>query len=397
MHKAYSNIAVLAEDKLSTELLLSIFSQHAGSHVTEYNSGQSLINDIADGSFTPQLIITELTSSDIDYFCFVRELNQFAMSCDFLLISGMDRRLMGTANLMARNFGYDVIGTIAKPISADDVHWTLRSRKQRRLQKKSRKINVLSQGDISSGLRNHALRVVYQPKWCTTSNVISGFEALARWSTSDGLLSPAAFIPVAEKVGLITPITWQLTELVLNDAQSLFDQYGDIRLAINFCISTLQDVSVPDKLLLLCEKYAVSPHNITIEVTESRISEDGLALLEVLSRLHLSGFKISVDDFGTGYSSLYRIKTLPFSELKIDKSFIAGVSDTTSSQAVVSSSITLARELALKVVAEGVEKPEQETYLKNIGCDEIQGFYRGYPEPVQHWLKSDAVLTEMHG
>lgn len=386
MLEDYSQIVVITSSELDTQFIKSTLKGATTHSPKCYQSGRRLISNIKSKRLSPDLIVTDLVTSDIDYFHLVRELDHHRISCDLLLVSDLDSRILGTAKQMGENFGYSVVGTLTKPFTLEDIRWSLRERNIKPMRGPVKNPDQLSQTDILGGLRDGSLCVHYQPKWDVQKNQISGFEALSRWRDGDKILSPLAFIPVAERCGLIDALSWNIAEIVLSDAQRFFERFGNIQLAINFSVSTLQDISTPDKLEKLCVKYKVPTKNVTIEVTETRISEDGIALLEVLSRLHLNGFKLSIDDFGTGFSSLYRVKALPFSELKVDRSFVHGIEQSQTCQAVLASSMSLARELGMVIVAEGVETDDELAYLKQNGCEQVQGFLKGKPQDIEHWL-----------
>jgi diguanylate cyclase (GGDEF)-like protein/PAS domain S-box-containing protein len=247
-------------------------------------------------------------------------------------------------------------------------------------------------GDLRAALDKQELYLEYQPKADLKTNEVVSVEALLRWNHPKlGDVPPADFIPIAEQIGVINSITiWVLTEAVKQSKK--WEKEGlDIEIAVNLSARNLQDIELPIRLQTLLNEYEVSPHKITLEITESFIMADPVHAKEVLSKIHHMGIKLSIDDFGTGYSSLAYLKTLPVNTIKIDKSFIQEmVSDGVDSM-IVQSIIFLAHNLGLKVVAEGVENEEVWNLLASYNCDIAQGYYLQKPlleNDLKNWLKS---------
>jgi len=152
---------------------------------------------------------------------------------------------------------------------------------------------------------------------------------------------------------------------------------------------------LPDMLLDLLREYNVSPSRIVIEMTESRLANERINVLEVLARLHLAGFRLSIDDFGTGYSSLYRLKHTPFEELKLDRSFVQDAVRDNSAKAVIRSSMQLAKELNMQVVAEGVETEAEQQLVNEMGCGVMQGFRFAKPQPIERAFNVEWPLHQV--
>lgn len=244
--------------------------------------------------------------------------------------------------------------------------------------------DVMVEEKLKNAVNNNALMLYYQPQYDSESNRIRGVEALLRWRDEDGsMISPAIFIPIAEKSNVILLIgDWVLNEAISTYASWKKNFNTDIILSIN--ISTIQ-YRRPDfvkKLLDILDKYNVSPKDIELEVTESVLIEDFDDVINKMNTLRDFGIRISLDDFGTGFSSMNYLKGLPIDTLKIDKSFIDTITTDTPSQIITQSIVNMVKQLGFETVAEGVETKEQYDYLKNIQCDNIQGFLTGRPMPV---------------
>ena len=235
-------------------------------------------------------------------------------------------------------------------------------------------------GELRQAIENGDLVLHYQPKINIKTNRISGVEALVRWQHKEhGLIPPDDFIPLAERSGLIQQLFTWVAKTALAQADQWHNDQLKIGVAINLSPSTLLDTDLPDVITGLLASYNLPARHITFEITEGSIFKDPDLALEILTRLAEMGINISIDDFGTGYSSLSYLKKLPVSELKIDKSFIQDMLENENDEIIVRSTIDLAHNMGLKVVAEGAEEKETVARLKSLGCDIIQGYYYSKP------------------
>jgi diguanylate cyclase (GGDEF)-like protein len=235
-------------------------------------------------------------------------------------------------------------------------------------------------GELRQAIDDGQMEVHYQPKAHLYSGRITGVEALLRWRHPvEGLLPPDDFIPIAEHGGLIRP----LTLLVLRDAATqcrrLSHLTNDFGVAINLSVRAVLDVNLPDEVSAVLTEFDLAPKALTVEITESSVMADPSRTIGVLGRLSALGVSIAIDDFGTGYSSLSYLKRLPVDEIKIDRSFVAGMMVDDNDAVIVRSTIELARSLGLRVVAEGVEDHATWSRLSALGCDLAQGFYLSPP------------------
>jgi diguanylate cyclase (GGDEF)-like protein len=226
------------------------------------------------------------------------------------------------------------------------------------------------------------LTVYYQPKADLRTGEVRGTEALVRWEHPQrGLLTPDEFIPLAQHTGLIRPLTLCVIDIAMAQVRAWRNQGLNLSVAVNLATRNLLDAGLPDDVQELLEKWGLDPASIEFEITESTIMADPFRALAVLKRLHDMGTKLSIDDFGTGYSSLAYLKQLPVDAVKIDKSFVLNMVTDESDAAIVRSTIDLARNLGLAVVAEGVEDEAIWQALSSLGCDLAQGHYLSRPLP----------------
>jgi len=241
--------------------------------------------------------------------------------------------------------------------------------------------NILIENKLRDAVMNEQFMLYYQPQYDMKTNELRGVEALIRWKDDSGrMISPAEFIPIAERTGTIVSIGyWVLVEAMRTYAQWR-DKYGK-KLIMSINISAIQ-YKRPDfvsKIIGLLEQYQIEPSEIELEITESVLIEDFGEVINKMRMLRDYGVRVSLDDFGTGFSSLSYLKGLPIDTLKIDKSFIDTVITDDSTRIITESIVSMVKKLGFETVAEGVENAEQYEYLRMIQCDNIQGFYLGKP------------------
>jgi EAL domain-containing protein (putative c-di-GMP-specific phosphodiesterase class I) len=228
--------------------------------------------------------------------------------------------------------------------------------------------------------RAEGLYLVYQPVVALASRKVLGVEALARWHHPErGPIAAPTFVHLAEENGIIGALTrWVAREAVRQAAE--WARGGDaIRVAINVSTSNLAESELPDMLSGLCIEAALSPARLTLEVTETVAATSGVVVLDTLTRLRMKGFNVMIDDFGTGYSSLVQLRDLPFSGLKIDRSFVVNAATKREDRVIVEATIDLAHKLGLLVVAEGIETLDALALLDKSGCDMGQGYLFARP------------------
>lgn len=237
--------------------------------------------------------------------------------------------------------------------------------------------------ELRYAITNKELCLFYQPQISTASGRLVGVEALLRWrSPSRGLVSPADFIPLLESSRLIISVG----EWVIEQACRQYQRFcaagrPDIRISVNVSAVQLHEPDFQDMVANITRQFNLPPAILELEITENVVMQDPARTADVLVALNKIGVHTAIDDFGTGYSSLAYLKRFPVETLKIDKSFITDLQDNQSDAAIIEASITMAHKLGMKVVAEGVEKPEQFVFLQKLDCDTIQGYLFSHPVP----------------
>jgi EAL domain-containing protein (putative c-di-GMP-specific phosphodiesterase class I) len=223
-----------------------------------------------------------------------------------------------------------------------------------------------------------------------------------RWQhPTHGLIPPLEFIPLAERTGLIGPLTHYVLDAALHQCRAWRQAGHELSVAVNVSARRLLDLEFPDEVAGLLAHWEVPARLLVVEITESTIMTDPEHALQILGRLSQMGVQLSIDDFGTGYSSMAYLKELPVHELKVDRSFVSQMISNTSDTVIVRSTVDLGRNLGLRVVAEGVEDQATWQELDAMDCDAIQGFYVSRPVPADdllNWLKQQqaAVPNPQH-
>jgi diguanylate cyclase len=256
--------------------------------------------------------------------------------------------------------------------------------------------------ELRAAIERGGLELYYQPKVDAASTQIAGAEALVRWNHPwQGLLGPGAFVPMAERSGLIEPLGNWVIEEACRQIGAWRDAGLRMRVSINLSPPQLRQPDLVPKILESLRKHRVEPSLLTCEITESVAMSDTKTTQETMLALGEAGIHVSIDDFGTGYSSLSYLRKLPAEELKIDRSFVSDLEHSADARAVADAVVKLAHALGLKVVAEGVENEAQSELLIAMGCNQLQGYFYGKPMPADHLLawamdhrkRRDAVST----
>jgi diguanylate cyclase (GGDEF)-like protein/PAS domain S-box-containing protein len=246
--------------------------------------------------------------------------------------------------------------------------------------------------DLRLAIENRSLALHFQPLLDLRTERIVGVEALARWPhATHGFVPPSDFIPLAEQTGLIKPLTDWVIGVALQRRQELRERGHDIGVSVNLSVRSLLDTGLPAVVAELLTRWHDRPENLTLEITESVLMAEPDRAVHILSRLREMGVRLALDDYGTGYASLAYLRRLPLDILKIDRSFIAGLTTDEGSSAIVRSTIELGHSLGFRVVAEGVESSAALAKLREFGCDEIQGYYVSPALPVDelgYWLEA---------
>lgn len=322
-------------------------------------------------SFQPNVILLDLMMPQVDGIQVLEALGAEKCASEILLMSGADSKVLNSTARFAEAQGLTVRDCLRKPIALDDLESALQSQQSTPFE--------ITEETLKRAIENGEITAFYQPKINVCSDVewdILGVEALARWVHPEhGLIPPIDFIPLAETTGLIDPLTEVIVSTALSQAQRLSELGLEIDVAVNVSGALMADPSFPDKLSELLKANEVAASRLIVEITESVALSESTAAIADLTRFRLKGMRLAMDDFGTGYSSLIQLHRMPFSELKIDMSFVQELGKGSDAEVIVRSIVDLGHNLGLSVCAEGVETRFALDFLKSLGCDQAQGFF----------------------
>ena len=243
--------------------------------------------------------------------------------------------------------------------------------------------------DLRRALERKELAVYYQPQANAATGIVRTMEALVRWEHPvHGLLPPDQFVPLAEQTGLIRPLTLYMVDAALHQCAAWRNAGYDVAVAVNVTGRDLLDLRFPEEVAEAIARAGTAPDALELEITESTIMTDAARARTVLLQLSELGVRLAIDDFGSGHSSLGYLKRLPIDVLKIDRSFVMNMADDSDDAVIVRSTIDLGHNLGLEVVAEGVETQEALARLTELGCDTVQGYFLGRPQPTDavEWI-----------
>lgn len=344
-------------------------------------------------AFNPTHVTLDLRLPGTDGIELLRFLDAKNSRAAIMLISGVDHRTLSAARRLCVTHGLDLAGTLEKPLAVGDLRNLLGSA--------TVSGDELSEVIVARAIQQRELFVEYQPKMRLNGGSpweVEGVEALVRWQhPTRGALPPADFLGAVEAFGLMGPLTDVVLESTLSACRMWNGSGHDLSVAVNLHPSLLADLEFPDRLGELLRAAEIPPERIVIEVTESGAMADPAATMEILTRLRLKGVRVSMDDFGTGYSSLLQLHRMPFSELKIDRSFVDGVETDAEAAVIVHAIIDLGGALGMQVCAEGVETEAALNLVRKAGCSSAQGYYFSRPIAVDRIPAFLEHAIEMHG
>jgi len=335
----------------------------------------------------PDIVTIDLVMPRLDGVEIMRLLAERNCRAKIVISSGMGTRVLDAAERSGSEHGLDILGVLSKPISKEALHVLVGGgcECQQTIATDGKSEHgeqfEITKSDLETALDRHELEMAYQPKIECRSGMPAGFEALVRLKHPErGTVMPDRFIHVAEEAGLIDVLTTQ----VFNQSLEWFSRNflrSKLMLSLNISAKSLVDFHLADSLSALCRQYRIAPERVVLELTEGTGVVDPINSLDLMTRFRVKGFQLSIDDFGTGYSSMVQLVRLPFSEIKVDKSFVLQAQQSQESRTVIKSIVDLGHSLGLIVAAEGVEDLKTLNYLHSLGCDLAQGYFIAHPMP----------------
>lgn len=341
------------------------------------------------------VIVIDLEMPIMDGVELIRSIAQKKINSSVIILSAKDPILISSVGTMAEADGLNVLGTFQKPLLLDALECSLlrfiQDEKEAAAPKKNSGAEVTAV-ELGQALANNQLTLAFQPKVTLQGFILRGVEALARWPhPTKGMISPVSFIQLAERHGMIDLLTRHLLEQALHQ-KKLWQQQGlRFHLAFNLSPLSLADAEMVDWICKLAEQYDVPTSEIILEITENALLGELASAIRTLARLRLKGFRIAIDDYGTGFANAQQLSRVPATELKIDRSLVDRVATRPQQRTILASTISLARNLNLSTVAEGVETEEDFKILLELGVDQVQGYFVSkplFPDDLLNWIKT---------
>lgn len=333
-------------------------------------------------------IFCDLNMPDMDGLQFLRQVSNFNYTGPMAIISGEDRSILSLATKLAASLDLNLASAISKPLNFDELDHVIAGARGQIYKPITNPVEKVSEQRLRTALAEQEFTAFYQPKIETSSGRLIGVEALARWKCpNDGWIRPDQFIPVAEKSDLIVELTRNIISVVAGHAGHWHEIGPDFGISINLSANVLSDIDLPNDIEAEFTGNNLDFSKFTFELTESQLLRQNTNTLETLARLSLKGFKLSIDDFGTGFANLEMIRDFPFSELKLDRSFISRATSDISARASAEACIELGKKLDMILVAEGIEKVEDWSFCLERDVDHLQGFLIAKPMPVEDLRK----------
>lgn len=376
-------ILVLDDEPFMLKLLARMLTNQGFTSVTLCESGRAALDRVDGVDTRPNLILLDLNMPEMDGIEFVRHLVERSYTGSLILISGEDERMLQTVEKLVQAHKITVLGHIRKPVKPEALSallekWVPSSLDSPKAQK------VYGADEVRAAINNGELVNYYQPKVTVATGKLAGVETLVRWRHPvHGIVPPDQFIGVAEANGLIDDLTRIVLTSALVQAKAWQEAGLTLRVAVNVAMDSLASLDFLGFVTGLTAKTGIPPQQIVLEVTESQLMGDARIPLEILTRLRLKRFRLSIDDFGTGHSSLAQLRDIPFDELKIDQGFVHRAWAVETLRAMYDASLALARQLGMEVVAEGVEDRDDWDLLLRTGCDLAQGAFISRPMPAE--------------
>ncbi len=392
IEKSTIKILVLDDEPFILKLLGRILANLGFSQVTACDSGRVALEWIDRPNSPPDMILMDLNMPEMDGVEFVRHLVERRYTGSLILISGEDERMLQTAEKLILEHKISILGYLRKPVKPEDLSalldkWTPPCPNEPRAAKK-----VYSADEVRAAIVNGELVNYYQPKVELASGKVVGVESLVRWRhPQDGIVFPDQFIGLAEEHGLIDDLTRTVVGEAFAQTKTWQDSGLRLRVAINISMDNLATLAFADYMIAAAAAAGIAPGGIVLEVTESQLMKNLSAPLEILTRLCLKRFSLSIDDFGTGHSSLSQLRDIPFDELKVDQGFVHGAADNDTLRAICYASLSLAQQMGMKTVAEGVEDQADWDFLRSTSCDLAQGYFIAKPMPASEipgWISA---------
>ena len=381
-------VLIVDDNKFMVNLVRRILKELEIDLVQSANDGVGALERLDETAI--DVVLCDLNMPGMDGIEFLRHLAGREAKPAVILMSGEGKSVLKTVEQLGRAHRLSILGSIPKPVTKDSLEVLLEKVRTDQTRRSGSATEPLTPAEIRAGLEGDAVVPYFQPKVSVADRALVGVETLVRWQHAErGLLGPWAVIPGAEEFDLINDVTEAVLQKAMAQTGAWRAKGLDVKVSVNVSVKDLYRFDFPDFVVATAEAEGVDPSSLMLEVTESRIMADIAAPLEILTRLRMKGVELSIDDYGTGASTIQQLKRIPFTELKIDREFVFGSVDDADLRAILTSCVTLGKDLGLSVVAEGVETQDEWNLMGDLGVDIVQGYFIAKPmaaDDFDDWL-----------
>ena len=392
MEIASMHFLVAEGEPVQRELLVGMLRHLGAQHITTASDGLSALRLLEIGLNPPiNIALLDLSLPGMDGLEVIRRLAEIDCRVGIIVLGAQSADVLFSVETMAEAYGVDMLGSSTKPITSARLQELLENYIEPSGEAEPEPQQPeFTFAEVGRGLQAREFDPFFQPKIELETGAVKGLEMFARWRhPQHGVLGPAAFMPVLESVRRIDFLDWSMIEKSVAACRILHDKGIPISFSINVDPSTLSHPQFIAQITACLERHRILADYITFEITESSVLTTNPHFLERLLRLRMMGFGLAIDDYGTGRSNLQLLAAIPFSELKIDRSFVDGASRKRAISTVLKSYLGLARSLSRHACAVGVETKQDWDFLQELGCTYAQGYYIASPMPVDDipdWL-----------
>lgn len=372
---------LVAEDHdFQRKTLVRILTALGAKRISEAGDGKAALGVFAAAQPPVDIIISDLEMPGMDGMEFMRHVGEADRPVSVILSSALDAALISSVEAMTQAYGITLLGAASKPVTQDKLRGLIEKFAPPKPRAPRQAAPAIPLDEMRRGLKAGEFEPFFQPKVSMADGTVTGAEALARWRHPRmGLVAPYAFIPAMESAGLIDDLTWVILEKAAARCREWVGRGQQLTVSVNLSLKSLEEPGLAERITDRVAAQGLDPKYLVLEITESAAMTDVGKALENLTRLRMKRFALSIDDYGTGYSSMQQLSRIPFSELKIDQSFVFSAVEKAASKVILSSSLEMARKLGLKAVAEGVETRTHWNLLQGLGCDIAQGYFIAKP------------------
>ncbi len=396
MNNAHLHFLVAEGDADLRASLCDMLTGLGASQITQVADGHSALRCFQDTYSPPiHIAIVDITIPGLDGIELIRSLAEMNCRARVIVVGSLEKNLLFTIETMAQAYGLELLGTLARPVQLPALQELLGNYRPPSVPSTDSPRRRFTFAEVAQALQARQFEPYFQPRVALETGHIKGLEAFARWIHPEyGVLGPGAFLDALEQNDRIDFLDWSMIERSVECCRMFQDQGLPVEISLNVAPETLAHPAFLQQISTCVERHQVAPMYLTFEMPESSVLTSDPSFLERLLRLRMIGYGLAIDDYGTGRSNLQLLARVPFTELKIDRTFVDGASRSRALGTVLSSCLGLAKSLDRESCAVGVETRQDWDFLQGLGCTYAQGYHIARPMPaaafpkwVEDWMQ----------